>query len=217
MNWSVPIKTSHGSAAKEGYLRIAFLFVLLLAVTPCVSAQDSTQVQPAASPIIIEDGTEIDPLDSARMAQLAKRFNPDKALLYSAVLPGAGQVYNKKYWKVPIVYGGFLFLGYFVDAYNDNYIFYKEELFKELNDPGSGSTTLKTDDLRTYIDRYRRERDFFIVLTGLWYLLQILDAHVDAHLKEFEVNPNLNVRIEPTFKQDMLLGRQSGFSVSIRF
>ena len=192
--------------------------MLCLVFTSSVIAQDSTQVESVQdSIIVIEDGTEIDPLDSARMAQLAKRFNPDKALLYSAVLPGAGQVYNKKYWKVPIVYGGFLFLGYFVDAYNDNYIFYKEELFKELNDPGSGSTGLQQQDIRTYVDRYRRERDFFIVLTGLWYLLQILDAHVDAHLKEFEVNPNLNVRVEPTFKQDMMLGRQSGFTVSIRF
>lgn len=176
--------------------------------------QDSTQVQSAPMAIEVETA---DPLDSAAMAKLAKRFNPQKALLYSAVLPGAGQVYNKKYWKVPIVYGGFVFFGYFVKGYNDNYLFYKEELFKELNEKGSSSTGLEETDLRAYTDEYRRERDFFIVLTGLWYMLQIIDAHVDSHLKEFEVNPNLNVRIEPSFKQDMVLGRQSGFSVTLRF
>jgi hypothetical protein len=191
---------------------LAFLALCITCIT--AYSQDSTQVQSA--PIAIEAEAE-DPLDSAAMAKLAQRFNPQKALLYSAVLPGAGQVYNKKYWKVPIVYGGFVFLGYFIDGYNDNYLFYKNELFKELNEEGSSSTGLTETDLRSYTDQYRRERDFFIVLTGLWYMLQIIDAHVDSHLKEFEVNPNLNVRIEPSFKQDMLLGRQSGFSVSLRF
>lgn len=195
-------------------LRSTLVLIALSMACFNVYSQDSTQVQSA--PAVIEVETS-DPLDSAAMAKLAKRFNPQKALLYSAVLPGAGQVYNKKYWKVPIVYGGFVFLGYFIDTYNDNYLFYKEELFKELNDPGSSSTGLAETDLRSYTDQYRRERDFFIVLTGLWYMLQIIDAHVDSHLKEFEVNPNLNVRIEPYFKQDMLIGRQSGFSVTLRF
>jgi hypothetical protein len=191
------------------------LTLLVLCITSLsVYSQDTTQVQ--STPIAIEVETS-DPLDSAAMAKLAKRFNPQKALLYSAVLPGAGQVYNKKYWKVPIVYGGFVFLGYFIDAYNDNYLFYKNELFKELNEKGSSSTGFTETDLRSYTDQYRRERDLFMVLTGLWYMLQIIDAHVDSHLKEFDVNPNLNVRIEPSFKQDMLLGRQSGFSVTLRF
>lgn len=213
MNWSNRCIHAH-----EGTRKVSLLYTLTL-LALCITnftahSQDSTQVQ--STPIAIQVETS-DPLDSAAMAKLAKRFNPQKALLYSAVLPGAGQVYNKKYWKVPIVYGGFVFLGYFIDTYNDNYLFYKEELFKELNEKGSSSTGLQETDLRSYTDQYRRERDFFIVLTGLWYMLQIIDAHVDSHLKEFEVNPNLNVRIEPSFKQDMLLGRQSGFSVTLRF
>lgn len=194
----------------------AFLLLLVLFLQGTSYSQDSTQVVSAPSaPIVIE--TDVQSIDSAKMAQLYKRFDPQKALLYAAVLPGAGQVYNKKYWKVPIVYGGFFFLGYFINSYNDSYLFYKNELFLELNAPGSSTSGLQESTLRTYTDQYRRERDFFIVLTGIWYLLQIIDAHVDAHLKEFELNPNLNVRIEPSFKQDMLLGRQSGFSVSLRF
>lgn len=213
MNWS----NRYIQSCQRFYKAFSFRTLLLIALlaTSChVYSQDSTQVQ--SDPIAIEVETA-DPLDSAAMAKLAKRFNPQKALLFSAVLPGAGQVYNKKYWKVPIVYGGFAFLGYVIDTYNDNYLFYKEELFKELNEKGSSSTGLAETDLRSYTDQYRRERDLFIVLTGLWYMLQIIDAHVDSHLKEFDVNPNLNVRIEPSFKQDMMLGRQSGFSVTLRF
>ncbi|GCC50203.1 hypothetical protein SanaruYs_04180 [Chryseotalea sanaruensis] len=167
------------------------------------------------SPAIIQQEAQTK-ADSARMAYIAKRFNPQKALLYAAILPGSGQVYNKKYWKVPLVYGGFVFLGYYIDFYNDNYRFYRGELFKDLN-TGTNSVGLPRPSLRTITDRYRRERDFFIILTGLWYALQIVDAHVDSHLKEFDINPNLQVRVEPSFKQDMLLGRQSGFTVSIRF
>lgn len=190
----------------------ALLFLSFSFAALC--AQDSTQVKSNEPIIIIEN--EQESVDSAKLAYITKRFNPQKALLYAAILPGAGQVYNKKYWKVPIVYGGFVFLGYYIDFYNDNYRFYKKELFIDLN-TGTNSTGLNRDNIRNIIERYRRERDFFIVLTGLWYALQIIDAHVDSHLKEFDINPNLQVRVEPSFKQDMLLGRQSGFTISIRF
>jgi hypothetical protein len=189
---------------------------LFLSLPTSMQAQDSlgnTVIN--TSPLIIQQESQTK-ADSARMAYIAKRFNPQKALLYAAILPGSGQVYNKKYWKVPIVYGGFVFLGYYIDFYNDNYRFYRGELFKSLNKEIT-ITGLPEASLRSITDRYRRERDFFIILTGLWYALQIVDAHVDSHLKEFDINPNLQVRVEPTFKQDMLLGRQSGFTVSIRF
>lgn len=189
---------------------------MFLAASSALQAQDSLANEVInTSPVIVKQETQSQS-DSARMAYIAKRFNPQKALLYAAILPGSGQVYNKKYWKVPIVYGGFAFLGYYIDFYNDRYRFYRGEVFQFINTQSS-STGLPEASLRSITDRYRRERDFFIILTGLWYALQIIDAHVDSHLKEFDINPNLQVRVEPTFKQDMLLGRQSGFTVSIRF
>lgn len=206
INQSAPVKM----------LGVCFFTYVLFSLAFSVHAQDSlTNNVINTSPVLIQQETQSQS-DSAKMAYIAKRFNPQKALLYAAILPGSGQVYNKKYWKVPIVYGGFAFLGYYIDFYNDNYRFYRGEIFKFLN-TGSSSTGLQESSLRSITDRYRRERDFFIILTGLWYALQIVDAHVDSHLKEFDINPNLQVRVEPTFKQDMLLGRQSGFTVSIRF
>lgn len=197
-------------------LTLSLFTCMFLAASSALQAQDSLANEVInTSPVIVKQETQSQS-DSARMAYIAKRFNPQKALLYAAILPGSGQVYNKKYWKVPIVYGGFAFLGYYIDFYNDRYRFYRGEVFQFINTQSS-STGLPEASLRSITDRYRRERDFFIILTGLWYALQIIDAHVDSHLKEFDINPNLQVRVEPTFKQDMLLGRQSGFTVSIRF
>ena len=122
-------------------------------------------------------------------------------MLYAAVVPGMGQIYNKKYWKLPLVYGGFIAIGYAINFYQEGYTKYKKELYYNLengytddNDirPGDDYTT---SNYRKIVDQYKRERDFMIILMGGMYLLQIVDAHVDAHLKEFDLNPNLQVSI----------------------
>jgi hypothetical protein len=196
------------------HIRLALLQALLIFAVHSGKAQDSIAFKQTENSLPAT--SDLKATDSIAMAKMAKRFNPQKALLYAAILPGSGQVYTKKYWKVPIVYGGFIFLGYYIDSYNDNYRFFRGELFKTLNTK-TNSLGLPEAQIRSIIDRYRRERDYFIVLTGLWYVLQIVDAHIDAHLKEFELNPNLQVRFEPSFTNDMMLGQQGGFSISIRF
>jgi hypothetical protein len=192
------------------------LYLVLFLVSSYSYAQDSSYTVAPDSLIILEKNAQGYTPDTVLIKSYAKRFNPQKALLYAAILPGAGQVYTKKYWKVPLVYGGFAFLGYAIDFYNDNYRESREELFIVLNGGVSASRRSEAE-LRNRVDTYRRERDLFIVFTGLFYMLQIIDAHVDAHLKEFDLNPNLQVRVEPTFKQDVLLGKQTGFTISLRF
>jgi len=148
----------------------------------------------------------------------AKRFDPRKALLFAAVLPGSGQVYNKKYWKLPLVYGGFGLLIYSVGFYQKAYVKYKDELFIRINDPNATPPSgLATAQLRSIVDQARRQRDFFLVLNGLMYILQMVDAHVDAHLKEFDLNPKLQAHIEPRMIQDSMMGRTSGLAIIIRF
>ena len=153
------------------------------------------------------------------------RYDPRKSLLYAAILPGLGQIYNKKYWKLPLVYGGFFGIGYAINFYQDNYKTYKAQLFYNLdngfeedsefdpNDP-NGYTT---GQLRTIVDKSRRERDFWVIMMGAMYILQIVDAHVDTHLKEFDLNPNLRVSIQPSVAQDELMGRQNSLSLVIKF
>lgn len=148
----------------------------------------------------------------------AARFSPRKALMYSAVVPGLGQAYNKKYWKVPFVYGVFFGFGYLINFYQGEYNRYKDELFLVINDPTQTAPSgLRENQLRDVIDRAKRERDFYVILGGLWYVLQIVDAHVDAHLKEFEVNPQLKLTLEPMMEQSPMIGRSQGVSLLIKF
>ena len=169
--------------------------------------------------VVVTDTTLINsnqPVDTIR--SYANRFDPRKALLFAAVLPGSGQVYNKKYWKLPLVYGGFGLLINAVVFYQTAYVKYKHELFIKLNDPNAiVPSGLPPDQLRSIVDQARRQRDYFLVLTGLMYILQMVDAHVDAHLKEFDLNPKLQAHFEPRMIQDSMLGRSSGVALIIRF
>lgn len=161
---------------------------------------------------------ERDSKDTVQIKSYAARYNPRKALLYAAILPGLGQVYTKKYWKIPLVYGGIWGLGYSINFYQAGYSKYKLELFSVI---GTGKTSVTNnyteDQLRNIVDKYRRQRDFYIILMGLMYVLQIVDAHVDAHLKEFDLNPNLQVRLEPVIESSPMLGRQAGVSLIMKF
>lgn len=181
-----------------------------------INAQDSLAVSE-------DDSLIIQSRDTVLMKSYAARYDPRKALLYAAIVPGLGQIYNKKYWKLPLVYGGFIAIGYGINFYQKGYNKYKEQLYYNLengytedNDirPGDSYTTA---NYRRIVDQYKRQRDLMIILMGGMYLLQIIDAHVDAHLKEFDLNPNLQVSIQPTVEQNSLIGRQSGVSLIIKF
>jgi hypothetical protein len=131
--------------------------------------------------------------------------SPVKATFYSAVLPGLGQIYNKKYWKVPIIYAGFGGLIYYVN-YN-NFVFkkYKEaydiKLRIERGELGledmDSYPTASSDQLRSQKDIWRRYRDLSIIGIGILYVMQIIDADVDANLFDYDMSEDLSMRIEP--------------------
>jgi hypothetical protein len=200
--------------------------VLLLVVFYFLSFEASAQNDSTAvkKPVIIErDPVTIETGDTVAIKSYAERFNPRKALLYAAVVPGLGQIYNKKYWKLPLVYGGFAAVTWNISRYNEFYKNYKVELFKNLemglvNDNDVNPTTgFTTGQYRNVVNKARRERDFWVIMMGAMYLLQMVDAHVDAHLKEFDLNPNLQVSVQPTLEQDQIIGRQTGVSLVIKF
>jgi hypothetical protein len=192
-------------------------FALVLIVTAfSASAQDSVAVSK-------DDSLIVEGRDTLLLQSYAARYDPRKALLYAAVLPGLGQIYNKKYWKLPLVYGGMFALGYAINFYQDGYTKYKAELYYNLENgytddsdvrPGDSYTTA---NYRRIVDQYKRERDFMIILMGGVYLLQMVDAHVDAHLKEFDLNPKLQMSVRPTVEQSDLIGRSSGISLILKF
>ncbi|WPP50263.1 DUF5683 domain-containing protein [Catalinimonas niigatensis] len=132
---------------------------------------------------------------------------PRKAALYAAVLPGLGQIYNGGYWKLPIVYGTFITLGWFITWREDQYqVFRRANIALESGLPEQNPLqgTLVGDNLRVVsnnVETSRRERDFmYIVLTGA-YALQIMEAIVDAHLIEFDVNEDLSMEFQPSTGQ----------------
>jgi hypothetical protein len=187
---------------------------LLTFTVSLASAQDSLK--------ITRDTIFLEQQDTILLKSYAKRYNPRKALLYAAVVPGLGQIYNKKYWKLPLVYGGFYFIGKTIRDYNKIYVEYKNHLFYNIENQYADTKTnptvpFTTAQLRRVVDKARRERDLMVILMGGMYLLQIVDAHVDSHLKEFDLNPNLKVRVEPTLTNDAWVGRQTGMSLTFRF
>jgi hypothetical protein len=125
-----------------------------------------------------------------------------RAALYSAALPGLGQAYNKKYWKIPIIYAGFGAFTYFIVTNNQEYTQFKEAYLYKAN----GDTTF-TDNpyvtkynqtqLQEAMDYYRRNRDLSIILGTLWYALNILEAYVDAHFFDYDISEDISMRVSP--------------------
>ena len=165
---------------------------IVLLITICCNSQ--------AQVLIVDSSSSPQPVAEEIIDSLSLH-SPRKATIYSALLPGLGQVYNKKYWKVPVVYGAFALTGYFIYYNNQRFHKYNDELIaRSNNDTASFNLSLQNLDLasiKSASDDFRRYRDLNVVITALVYVLNIVDAHVDAHLFYFNVDDNLSLRITP--------------------
>lgn len=136
------------------------------------------------------------------------------ATTLSTILPGAGQIYNRSYWKAPIVMGAFATTLMMIDWNNRGYQRFK--LAYNLNMAGKtesiepGLRNLDAAQLLNYRKSYRRNRDLCIILTGAAYLLNLIDAHVDAHMKNYDVSEDIGLKVEPVISQVNLTQGQSG-------
>ena len=141
------------------------------------------------------------------------RPNPKRAMWLAIVLPGAGQIYNRKYWKLPIVYGGFIGCLYAATWNNQMYHDYEQAYMDIMDDNPQthsydqflhlGKTVDETniEDYKSLFKRrkdyYRRYRDLSIFIMIGVYALSIIDAYVDASLSEFDISDDLSLRIQP--------------------
>ncbi len=128
--------------------------------------------------------------------QTKQKNYPARAALLSTILPGAGQIYNKRIWKVPLIYGAFLGCGYLYQTNNSLYKNYKNALsFRYDNDPTTIDeyNNFTDDNLVLFKNQYRKRRDLGIIGIAAVYLLNIIDATVDAHLREFDVKINEDI------------------------
>ncbi len=143
--------------------------------------------------------------------------NPGKAAMYAAVFPGLGQIYNKKYWKLPLVYGA-LGAGIYAITFNhDQYKIYLDGFYTRIDDDPVNDQFVGQYDERQLIELqniYRRWRDLSIILTGVAYGLQILDAYVDAHLFYFDVNDDLSLNWQPSILSNQY-SQPNAFGVGI--
>jgi len=154
---------------------------------------------------------------------MEKQHSPTKATIMSALLPGLGQVYNKKYWKVPIIYAGFGILTYFIVSNAHEYNIYKGAYIEKFDSIFNGKYAdmvgkYTATDLLAGREYYRRNLEISCLFTGLLYILNILDAVVDAHLYTYNINKDLSLHAEPVimgpgFNQKL----SSGIKISLKF
>lgn len=156
-----------------------------------------------------------------------------KATTLAFICPSAGQIYNKSYWKVPVVLGGFASMAYCIDWNNRGYQRFKKayRLKSEWDKADPETRPAQSPDefhgrysaefLKNLKDNNRRNRDLCIIATAGIYLLQVVDAHVDAHLKDFDVSDDLAVKMTPTLDYAYIPGRGgrpvSGFKLTFSF
>ncbi|PSL07931.1 DUF5683 domain-containing protein [Cecembia rubra] len=143
--------------------------------------------------------------------------DPKKATILSAIVPGAGQIYNGKAWKVPILYGGFATNIYFIDFNDRRYKALKQALFQLDRQEPNDFPNLNRDGLVRQVNFWRRNRDLnYFLFIGI-YALNIIDAQVDAHLSSFDVSDDLSFRFEPSFETLTAGGSIFGLSMKINF
>lgn len=191
-------------------MRLTVGIALLISIL-AFAAPAQAQVITAGPDSVIVPGTDTVNADDNSFF-LSKWNRPAKAALLSAVVPGLGQAYNKAYWKLPIIYATGGVLGYFLISHHNNYQDFRSALnmrvgrssvFYEVQDPYYNSPiygvqrTNGTDNLRRARDFYRRNRDLTILLSIGAYGLQVAEAYVHAHMKEFDISETLAVKVQP--------------------
>lgn len=160
---------------------------------------------------------------------------PRKAVIFSAIFPGLGQIYNRKYWKLPILYGGFVgftyaitwnngyyrdYLGGYQDIMDDNPETNRwHNMLPYGRDPETVDMEWFTDVLQKRKDYYRYYRDLSIIGTVALYMIAMVDAYVDAQLFDFDMSPDLSMRVEPSIMKEEFsaLNASSSYGVQLSF
>lgn len=228
--------------------RIVYILIFLLAVTADVAAQESVDtvfkyVEIVEDSVLQKDTEKMlsvlpeqESKENAKARKQAKDWNswrPDvkKAMWMAIVIPGGGQIYNRKYWKLPIIYGGFVGCAYALRWNGQMYSDY-DRAYRDMIDGDKstdsymkfihlGNTTMTQEEIverykpifKSRRDKFRRWRDLSIFCMIGVYALSIVDAYVDASLSEFDISDDLSMKVSPAFidgrGQKMMASRNS--------
>ncbi|HXS37935.1 MAG TPA: DUF5683 domain-containing protein [Flavipsychrobacter sp.] len=199
----------------------SFFFLLLTVSIIFFSLQGIAQAVPDTSmKHIFPDSTtnassnaKIDSLSAQRKANMVTNDtvgatttkghfqpNPKKAGMYSAILPGMGQLYNRQYWKVPLVYAGIAVAGYFFENNLHNYQDYHAAYIARISNPyviDKYTNIYTKDNLNTLQNQYQQWLDLTVLIAGIGYIAQVLDAVTFAYLHDFDVSRDISMRMQP--------------------
>jgi hypothetical protein len=176
--------------------------------------------------IVVPPTTKVTGTDTSAIAKIkaapdsVKKHSPKKATIYSAILPGLGQIYNRKWWKVPILYAGFAGVGYAIGFNQKYYLDFRQALKDRIDDDPNTIdpyvnkySAANLDELQQY---YRKNRDLSYIILGAVYVLNIIDANVDAHLFDFDVSNDLSMNIKPA-AIPTYAGYGGGLALTLKF
>lgn len=189
--------------------RFTVAVLLIIWALPAFSQESDTvhaiqsydTVYEASSDSIYQLGEGKLPPMEAMVVEVKEPKDPSKALMFALVLPGLGQAYNGKYWKMPIVWGALGFTGYVIVFNTKGYKGAVNDYIEDANEA-----------TEFYLNSWKRNMELSYIVGILVYGLQILDAYVDANMSSWDVNDNLSMRISPSIQPMMTPASLSGIS-----
>ena len=196
--------------------KLAFILFLLGIVVANFATANAAALQNDSIYLIKSiDTLQVEQVEPEEAYVSTSTFKPDaqKSVWLAAVVPGLGQIYNRQYWKVPIIYAGTLGLVYGITWNDRMYVDYRKGYIDLMdNNPNTNyfnyllpeGTVLDasnkdyyTRTIKTKLDNYRRYRDLCIIATAVLYLLTMVDAYVDAQLFDYDISPDLSLQVTP--------------------
>ncbi|MEO6830971.1 MAG: DUF5683 domain-containing protein [Chitinophagaceae bacterium] len=187
------------------YLLLLLFFAAAKATAQVVPYTSLNHVLPdtlpaRTAPILASPSAEQVKYDSLHVLLLPFQPNPKKSALYSAILPGAGQFYNRQYWKIPVIYVGIGVATYFLVDNSTQYQRYRRAYISRINNPNFQDefTGIRSEgDLKILQDFYKKNLDMTVLFTTIGYMLQVMDALAFAHLKNFDISKNISLKMQP--------------------
>ena len=196
------------------YKKIIFVFILVFISLNTFSQKDS---------IVVKDVKIKGKIKTTQ--GIYNPLSPSKAAFYSAIFPGMGQVYNKKYWKAPIVWGALAIPTYYYQINNSEYKRFRtafklrkaglQDEFTVINSDGTTSVTVSEETLETAQKQLRQNRDLSLLSGIIIYVLQIVEASVNAHLIQFNTDDNLSFK--PTLIMDPIRIQTPSVGLNIKY
>lgn len=217
--------------------RFYILLLALICIQTIVANPMADTIVVGAAEVAASEGKPVEKSDQNKDIQKQWTPNAQKALWLGVIIPGAGQFYNRQYWKLPIVYGGLMGCAYAISWTGRRYNDYKQAYIdilstSDYSDPNAsfikilpegytieslGGVSNYTSMLNNQQNTFRRNRDLGIIAAVVVYALSLIDAYVDAQLYNFDISPDLTMNIQPRINYDYMNRRSAELQFSFNF